>query len=162
MQGSARKDVVFGAARVYTVTVPGSTWKSWFNGAAVFRPRKSVQNCTSKVMEVLCFNGAAVCRPQKLVVPDPAGNGSQNLAIKTHARCEPMIGNLGTPSAPPWRHPKQMGGMAFEKGTVHTDRRQSYPDSHIHFDCGLLGRTYNVAAKLEEEDASAWSEVGGG
>ena len=27
---------------------------------------------------------------------------------------------------------------------------------------GLLGRTYNVAAKLEEEDASAWSEVGGG
>ena len=31
MQGSARKDVVFGAARVYTVTVPGPKWKSWFN-----------------------------------------------------------------------------------------------------------------------------------
>ena len=30
MQGSARKDVVFGAARVYTVTVPGPKWKSWF------------------------------------------------------------------------------------------------------------------------------------
>ena len=29
MQGSARKDVVFGAARVYTVTVPGPKWKSW-------------------------------------------------------------------------------------------------------------------------------------
>ena len=29
MQGSARKDVVFGAARVYTVAVPGSKWKSW-------------------------------------------------------------------------------------------------------------------------------------
>ena len=31
MQGSARKDVVFGAARVYTFTVPGPKWKSWFN-----------------------------------------------------------------------------------------------------------------------------------
>ncbi len=29
MQGLARKDVVFGAARVYTVTVPGPKWKSW-------------------------------------------------------------------------------------------------------------------------------------
>ncbi len=29
MQGSARKDVVFGAARVDTVTVPGPKWKSW-------------------------------------------------------------------------------------------------------------------------------------
>ena len=25
-----RLDVVFGAARVYTVTVPGPKWKSWF------------------------------------------------------------------------------------------------------------------------------------
>ncbi len=106
MQGSVLKDVVFRAAQVYTVTVPGPKWKSWFNGAAVFRPRKSVPICTSKVMEALCFNGAAVCRPQKLVVPDPIGNGPQNLAIKTHARYEPTIGNLGTPSAPPWRHPK--------------------------------------------------------
>ena len=31
MQGSARKDVVFGAARVYTVAVQGPKWKSWFN-----------------------------------------------------------------------------------------------------------------------------------
>ena len=30
MQGSARKDVVFGPARVYTVAVPGPKWKSWF------------------------------------------------------------------------------------------------------------------------------------
>ena len=30
MQGSARKDGVFGAARVYTFTVPGPKWKSWF------------------------------------------------------------------------------------------------------------------------------------
>ena len=30
MQGSARKDVVFGAAPVDTVTVPGPKWKSWF------------------------------------------------------------------------------------------------------------------------------------
>ena len=52
--------------------------------------------------------------------------------------------------------------MAFDKGTVHTDRRQSYPDSHIHFDCGLLGRTCNVAAKLGDEDASAWIEGDGG
>ena len=29
MQGSARKDVVFGAAGVYPVTVPGPKWKSW-------------------------------------------------------------------------------------------------------------------------------------
>ena len=29
MQGSARKDVVFEAARVYTFTVPGPKWKSW-------------------------------------------------------------------------------------------------------------------------------------
>ena len=29
MQGSARKDVIFGAARVYTVAVPGPKWKSW-------------------------------------------------------------------------------------------------------------------------------------
>ena len=26
---SARKDLVFGAARVYTVAVPGPKWKSW-------------------------------------------------------------------------------------------------------------------------------------
>ena len=31
MQGSARKDVVFGAARVYTFTVPGPKWKSWLS-----------------------------------------------------------------------------------------------------------------------------------
>ena len=30
VRGSARKDVVFGAARVYTATVPGPKWKSWF------------------------------------------------------------------------------------------------------------------------------------
>ena len=36
MQGSARKDVVFGAARVYTVTVPGPKWKSWFNKGDTF------------------------------------------------------------------------------------------------------------------------------
>ena len=29
MQGSARKDVVFGAARVYTAAVLGTKWKSW-------------------------------------------------------------------------------------------------------------------------------------
>ena len=29
VQGSARKDVVFGAARVYTVAVPVPKWKSW-------------------------------------------------------------------------------------------------------------------------------------
>ena len=33
MQGSARKDVVFGAARVCTATVPGPKWKSWFDAA---------------------------------------------------------------------------------------------------------------------------------
>ena len=38
MQGSARKDVVFGAARVYTVTVPGPKWKSWFKGHYVSLP----------------------------------------------------------------------------------------------------------------------------
>ena len=31
MQGSARKDVVFGAAGVYPVTVPGPKWKSWLD-----------------------------------------------------------------------------------------------------------------------------------
>ena len=31
MQGSARKDVVFGAAGVYPVTVPGPKWKSWLS-----------------------------------------------------------------------------------------------------------------------------------
>ena len=31
MQGSARKDVVFGAARVYAFTVPGPKWKSWLS-----------------------------------------------------------------------------------------------------------------------------------
>ena len=35
MQGSARKDVVFGAARVYTATVPGPKWKSWLEISAV-------------------------------------------------------------------------------------------------------------------------------
>ncbi len=34
MQGSARKDVVFGAAGVYPVTVPGPKWKSWLNDEA--------------------------------------------------------------------------------------------------------------------------------
>ena len=29
MQGSARKDVVRGAARVYIVVLPGPKWKSW-------------------------------------------------------------------------------------------------------------------------------------
>ena len=67
---------------------------------------------------------------------------------------------LGTwgPRHPPPGVTRNKWGMAFDKGTIHTDRRQSYPDSHIHFDCGLLGRTYNVAAKLGEEDASAWIE----
>ena len=32
MQGSARKDVVFGAARMYTVAVPGPKRKSWLRG----------------------------------------------------------------------------------------------------------------------------------
>ena len=31
VQGSARKDAVFGAARVYTFTVPGPKWKSWLS-----------------------------------------------------------------------------------------------------------------------------------
>ena len=29
VQGSARKDVVFGAARMYTFTVPGPKWEFW-------------------------------------------------------------------------------------------------------------------------------------
>ena len=33
MQGSARKDVVFGVARVYPVTAPGPKWKSWLKTA---------------------------------------------------------------------------------------------------------------------------------
>ena len=33
MQGSARKDVVCGAARGYTFTVPGPKWKSWVKSA---------------------------------------------------------------------------------------------------------------------------------
>ena len=36
MQGSARKDVVFGAARVYTFTVPGPKWKSWSRALPIF------------------------------------------------------------------------------------------------------------------------------
>ena len=32
MQGPARKDVVLGAARVYTVALPGPKWKSWIKG----------------------------------------------------------------------------------------------------------------------------------
>ena len=35
MQGSARKDVVFGAGGVYPVTVPGPKWKSWINISTV-------------------------------------------------------------------------------------------------------------------------------
>ena len=35
MQGSARKDVVFGAAGVYPVTVPGPKWKSWLYSVPV-------------------------------------------------------------------------------------------------------------------------------
>ena len=31
VQGAVRKDVVFGAARVYTFTAPGPKWKSWLN-----------------------------------------------------------------------------------------------------------------------------------
>ena len=44
MQGSARKDVVFGAARVYTFTVPGPKWKSWSitNDAGTRRLARSV------------------------------------------------------------------------------------------------------------------------
>ena len=33
MQGSARKDVVFGAARMYTMAVPGPKRKSWLEGS---------------------------------------------------------------------------------------------------------------------------------
>ena len=68
----------------------------------------------------------------------------------------------GDPVAPPLGVTRNKWGIAFDKGTVHTDRRQSYPDSHIHFGCGLLGRTYNVAAKLGDEDARVRVEVGGG
>ena len=51
MQGSARKDVVFGAARVYTVAVLGTKWKSWDEGLAAhchpgaFRHRPDLQAC---------------------------------------------------------------------------------------------------------------------
>ena len=41
MQGSARKDVVFGAARVYTATVPGPKWKSWLGVVIHTNARKS-------------------------------------------------------------------------------------------------------------------------
>ena len=41
MQGSARKDVVFGAARVYAFTVPGPKWKSWLKGAVGSYCRKA-------------------------------------------------------------------------------------------------------------------------
>ena len=45
MQGSARKDVVFGAARVYTVTVPGPKWKSWFKAWSYLgQQRKPISN----------------------------------------------------------------------------------------------------------------------
>ena len=37
-QGSARKDVVFGAARGYTFTVPGPKWKSWLKPEAGVGP----------------------------------------------------------------------------------------------------------------------------
>ena len=37
MQGSARKDVVFGAARGYTFTVPGPKWKSWLKAWTFWR-----------------------------------------------------------------------------------------------------------------------------
>ena len=39
MQGSPREDVVFAAARVYTVTVPGPNWKSWFDSGEEGRDR---------------------------------------------------------------------------------------------------------------------------
>ena len=42
MQGSARKDVVFGAARGYTFTVPGPKWKSWLKPAATARMTQRV------------------------------------------------------------------------------------------------------------------------
>ena len=44
MQGSARKDVVFGAARVYTVAVPGSKWKSWLKRWSVTKRFKTAYN----------------------------------------------------------------------------------------------------------------------
>ena len=39
MQGSARKDVVCGAARVYIVVLPGPKWKSWLR---VLHPTVSI------------------------------------------------------------------------------------------------------------------------
>ena len=47
MQGSARKDVVFGAALVYAFTVPGPKWKSWCGSPWAFMRKFASRNSRS-------------------------------------------------------------------------------------------------------------------
>ena len=57
MQGSARKDVVFGAARVYTATVPGPKWKSWLNTCHV----TTVCECQRAICQAAISSSIRVC-----------------------------------------------------------------------------------------------------
>ena len=69
MQGSARKDVVFGAARVYTATVPGPKWKSWLRA-----PSTSTAPITARSMASRWTPGdlsGLVSRPDRSVAFRP-------------------------------------------------------------------------------------------
>ena len=65
VRGSARKDVVFGAARVYTFTVPGPKWESWFG----------CPNCTGEARILLNIEGL----PPFSLAPAGAHLGSSTL-----------------------------------------------------------------------------------
>ena len=57
MQGSARKDVVFGAARGYTFTVPGPKWKSWLGRGMAGELRRGNTINQSGGLRLSVFNG---------------------------------------------------------------------------------------------------------
>ena len=117
MQDSARKDVVFGAAGVYPVTVPGPKWKSWLER----HPRNRVilrllYGAGLRVSE-LCGLKQRDCQPR-----DEAGQitifgkGGKTrtvlLPVSVWQDLEALPGEASDPDAPVFRSRKK-GGHTF-------------------------------------------------
>ena len=83
MQGSARKDVVFGAAGVYPVTVPGPKWKSWLGRMTTFSSWGPTRDGRIKP-DVVAAGAENNTRDGTLGDPDPR---------ITSAVCTPAAGN---------------------------------------------------------------------
>ena len=82
MQGSARKDVVFGAARVYTMTLPGPKWKSWLKN--VVQTPSKIKDCKllrvfTQIRTGCAWNHANLLRCRRCAVANPVSFATWSL-----------------------------------------------------------------------------------